>query len=57
MLHLTEDRLAPGAAVIADDTSFGTAAACLSHVENPANGYVRVNLPVAEGMSISSGAA
>jgi predicted O-methyltransferase YrrM len=53
VLRLLEDRLAPGALVVADDNSFASMADYLSYVRNPANGYVTTDFPVEDGMEIS----
>ncbi|MDR7279398.1 O-methyltransferase [Catenuloplanes atrovinosus] len=53
VLRLLEDRLAPGALVIADDVSFPTMAPYLDYVRDPASGYVSVEFPVDDGMEIS----
>lgn len=54
VLHLLEPRLAPGAVVIADDSSFASVAPYLAYVRDPANGYVSVSFPVEDGMEVSS---
>jgi predicted O-methyltransferase YrrM len=54
VLRLLEPRLAPGALVVADDSTFSSMADYLSYVRDPANGYVSVNFPVEDGMEISS---
>jgi predicted O-methyltransferase YrrM len=54
VLHLLEPRLAPGALVVADDTSFASAADYLAYIRDPAHGYVTVGFPVEDGMEISS---
>jgi predicted O-methyltransferase YrrM len=54
VLHLLEPRLAPGALVIADDSSFASVADYLAYVRDPAHGYVTVSFPVEDGMEISS---
>jgi len=54
VLHLLEPRLAPGALVIADDSSFPSVAGYLAYVRDPAHGYVTVSFPVEDGMEISS---
>jgi predicted O-methyltransferase YrrM len=54
VLHLLEPRLAPGALVIADDSSFAAVADYLAYVRDPGNGYVSVEFPVEDGMEISS---
>ncbi|WP_214405989.1 O-methyltransferase [Pseudonocardia lacus] len=53
VLHGLRDRLAPGALVLADDTSFESVRPYLEHVRDPANGYVGVDFPVEDGMEIS----
>ncbi|GAB7048644.1 class I SAM-dependent methyltransferase [Catenuloplanes indicus JCM 9534] len=53
VLRLLEDRLAPGALVVADDVSFPTMAPYLEYVRDPAAGYVSVEFPVGDGMEIS----
>lgn len=53
VLRLLEDRLAPGALVVADDTSFTSMAGYLEYVRDPANGYVTTAFPVEDGMEIS----
>ena len=54
VLGLLEPRLAPGALIAADDTTFARLADYLEYVRDPANGYVTVAFPVADGMEISS---
>jgi predicted O-methyltransferase YrrM len=53
VLRLLEDRLAPGALVVADDTTLPTMNPYLDYVRDPANGYVNVAFPVEDGMEIS----
>lgn len=53
VLRLLEDKLAPGALVVADDTTFDSMGDYLSYVRDPANGYVSVAFPVEDGMEIS----
>ncbi|MDP9799212.1 putative O-methyltransferase YrrM [Catenuloplanes nepalensis] len=53
VLRLLEDRLAPGALVVADDVSFPGMAPYLEYVRDPAAGYVSVEFPVGDGMEIS----
>jgi predicted O-methyltransferase YrrM len=53
VLRLLEDRLAPGAVVVADDTTFPTMGDYLTYVRDPASGYVNVAFPVEDGMEIS----
>jgi predicted O-methyltransferase YrrM len=54
VLKLLEPKLAPGALVIADDSSFASVADYLAYVRDPAHGYVTVGFPVEDGMEISS---
>jgi predicted O-methyltransferase YrrM len=53
VLRLLEDRLAPGALVVADDVTFASMRDYLDYVREPANGYVTVEFPVEDGMEIS----
>ena len=53
VLRLLEPRLAPGALVLADDSSFPSVAGYLAYVRDPAHGYVTVSFPVEDGMEIS----
>jgi predicted O-methyltransferase YrrM len=53
VLRLLEDRLAPGALVVADDSTFASMRDYLDYVRDPANGYVTVDFPVEDGMEIS----
>ncbi|MFC6022107.1 O-methyltransferase [Plantactinospora solaniradicis] len=53
VLRLLEDRLAPAALIIADDTTFANMADYLAYVRNPAHGYVTIAFPVEDGMEIS----
>ena len=53
VLHLLEPRLAPGALVVADDSTFPSVAGYLAYVRDPAHGYVTVSFPVEDGMEIS----
>jgi predicted O-methyltransferase YrrM len=53
VLRLLEDRLAPGAVVIADDSTFPSMGDYLTYVRDPASGYVNVSFPVEDGMEIS----
>ena len=53
VLRLLEDRLASGALVVADDTTFASMADYLSYVHTPTNGYVNIAFPVEDGMEIS----
>jgi predicted O-methyltransferase YrrM len=54
VLRLLEPRLAPGALVAADDSSFPDMADYLAYVRDPANGYVSVSFPVEDGVELSS---
>lgn len=54
VLRLLEPRLASGAIVAGDDSTFPSMADYLEYVRDPANGYVTVGFPVADGMEISS---
>lgn len=53
VLRLLEDRLPPGAVVVADDSTFPTMGDYLNYVRDPASGYVNVAFPVDDGMEIS----
>ena len=55
VLRLLESRLAPGALVLADDITVasGQLAEYLAYVRDPANGYVSIEFPVADGIEIS----
>jgi predicted O-methyltransferase YrrM len=53
VLRLLEPRLAPGALVVADDNTLPDLADYLDYVRDPANGYVSVDFPVADGMELS----
>lgn len=53
VLRSLEDRLAEGALVIADDTTFPSMAEYLGYVRDPASGYVSTDFPVEDGMEIS----
>ena len=52
-LRLIEDRLAPGALVIGDDSTFGSMSDYVAYVRDPSNGYVSVDFPVEDGMELS----
>jgi predicted O-methyltransferase YrrM len=54
VLRMLEPRLAPGALVVADDSTFASMADYLIYVRDPANGYVTVAFPVEDGLEISS---
>ncbi|MBU2664631.1 class I SAM-dependent methyltransferase [Actinoplanes bogorensis] len=53
VLRALEDRLAPGAMVVADDSTFESMSDYLAYVRDPANGYVSVGFPVEDGMELS----
>ncbi|MGW4947602.1 O-methyltransferase [Actinoplanes sp. NPDC004185] len=53
VLRLLEPRLAPGASVVADDTTMTSMAPYLAYVRDPANGYATVGFPVEDGMELS----
>jgi hypothetical protein len=53
VLKSLEGRLAPGALVVADDSTFPSMAGYLAYIRDPANGYVSVDFPVEDGMEIS----
>ena len=53
VLKLLESRLAPGALIAGDDTSLDSMMNYLQYVRDPANGYISVAFPVADGMEIS----
>ena len=52
VLQLLEPRFAPGALVVADNTSMAGLQAYLDYVRDPANGYVSVHFPVRESDSM-----
>ncbi len=52
VLELLEPRLAPGALVVADNTSMPALQPYLDYVRAPANGYVSVNFPARESDSM-----
>jgi predicted O-methyltransferase YrrM len=54
VLRLLEPKLAPGALIAADDSSFANMADYLAYVRDPANGYASVSFPVEDGVEISS---
>ena len=54
VLRLLEPKLAPGALVAADDSSFANMADYLAYVRDPGNGYVSVSFPVEDGVELSS---
>jgi predicted O-methyltransferase YrrM len=47
--QLLEPKLAPGALIVADNTSMDDTKPYLEHVRDPGNGYVSVNFPVRDG--------
>jgi predicted O-methyltransferase YrrM len=53
VLQLLEPRLAAGALVIGDDTSFPSVQPYVEYVREPGNGYVSTGFPVEDGMEIS----
>jgi len=53
VLRLLEPRLVPGALVVADDNTHASLGEYLAFVRDPANGYVTVDFPVADGLEIS----
>src|SRR5580658_3592998 len=53
VLRLLEDRLAPGAVIVADDITLPGMSGYLAYVRDPASGYVNVTFPVEDGMEIS----
>jgi predicted O-methyltransferase YrrM len=57
VLRLLENKLAPGAVVVADDITLPSMSDYLDYVRDPANGYVSVEFPVEDGMEISCRAA
>jgi len=57
VLRLLENKLAPGALVVADDITLPSMGNYLDYVRAPANGYVSVEFPVEDGMEISCRAA
>ncbi|MGH3725094.1 MAG: O-methyltransferase [Mycobacterium sp.] len=54
ILKILEDKLAPGALVIADNVGFESSKPYLEYVRSPGNGYVSVPSPIGEGMELSS---
>ena len=52
VLELLEPRLAPGALVVADNTSMPGLQPYLDYVRDPGNGYVSVNFPARESDSM-----
>lgn len=54
ILNIVEDKLAPGALVIADNVGFESSKPYLEYVRNPENGYVSVASPIGECMELST---
>ena len=54
VLGLLRPRFVPGALVVADDTNLDSAAGYVAHVRDRGNGFVSVDLPVDDGVEISS---
>lgn len=52
VLHLLEPRLAPGALVVADNTSMAGLQSYLDYVRDTGNGYVSVHFPVRDSDSM-----
>ncbi len=52
VLELLEPRLAPGALVVADNTSMPALRPYLDYVRDPASGYISVNFPARESDSM-----
>ncbi|MEU1607232.1 O-methyltransferase [Micromonospora matsumotoense] len=53
VLRLIEDRLAPGALVVGDGSTFASMSDYLAYVRDPGNGYVSIDFPVEDGMELS----
>jgi predicted O-methyltransferase YrrM len=53
VLRLLEDKLAPGALVLADDITLPSMKTYLDYVRDPANGYVSIAFPVEDGIEVS----
>jgi predicted O-methyltransferase YrrM len=53
VLRLLEDRLSPGALVVADDITMSSMCNYLDYVRDPASGYVSATFPVEDGMEVS----
>ncbi|MBM7077151.1 O-methyltransferase [Micromonospora humida] len=53
VLRLLEARLAPGALVVGDDSTFESMSDYVAYVRDPDNGYVSVDFPVEDGMELS----
>ncbi len=54
ILNIVENKLAPGALVIADNIGFESSKPYLEYVRNPENGYVSVASPIGECMELST---
>jgi len=54
VLLVLEPKLASDALVATDNTTHASLAGCLSHIRDPANGYVTVTFPIQDGMELSS---
>lgn len=54
ILNIVENKLAPGALVIADNVGFESSKPYLEYVRNPENGYVSVASPLGECMELST---
>ncbi len=53
VLRLLQPRLTPGALVVADDSSFESAADYVVYVRDPGNGFVSVQFPFKDGVELS----
>lgn len=53
VLQLLQPRLAPGALIVADDTSMESAAGYLAHVRDPGSGFMSADFPVDGGVEVS----
>ncbi|MGH3953030.1 MAG: O-methyltransferase [Mycobacterium sp.] len=53
ILKILEDKLAPGALVIADNVGFESSKPYLEYIRTPENGYVSVASPIGECMELS----
>jgi predicted O-methyltransferase YrrM len=54
VVRLLQPQLTPGALVVADDSSFESAAGYLAYVRDPGNGFVTMECPVDDGIEVSS---
>lgn len=54
VLQLLQPSLTPGALVVADDSSFESTAGYLAYDRDPGNGFVSMELPVKDGVEVSS---